>query len=238
MNGWIKLHRKFQEWEWYRDSRMVHLFIHLLIKANREPGEWKGIKVARGQLITGRKQLSKETGISERSIRTCIERLKTTSELSLKTTNKFSLITICNYDVYQPGPTGKRPAKRPANGPTNDHKQEIENLRTKKNLNKKNNFDLFNEVKTKFSLPDGYDEQFRIWLNYKTELKDFYIPIGMQTFIKKSLKDYPQLSDFANAIENSISKGYKGLFAENRKKEFGTETPNTITANEWKAIND
>jgi len=80
---------------------MVHLFIHLLLKANHEPGRWQGIEIKRGQLVTGRKQLSKETGISERSIRTCINRLKSTSELTSKTTNRFSIITLCNYDSYQ-----------------------------------------------------------------------------------------------------------------------------------------
>lgn len=55
----------------------------------------------RGQLITGRKRISKDTGISERSIRTCIKRLKSTSEVSVKTTNKYSIITLCNYDDYQ-----------------------------------------------------------------------------------------------------------------------------------------
>jgi len=34
--GWLKLHRKFKEWEWYQDSKMVHLFIHLLVTANHQ----------------------------------------------------------------------------------------------------------------------------------------------------------------------------------------------------------
>lgn len=101
MDGWIKLHRRFLKWEWYQDDHMVRLFIHLLLKANHESNKWKGMKIDRGQLVTGRKQLSRETGISEQSIRTCINRLKSTSELTIKPTNQYSIITICNYDTYQ-----------------------------------------------------------------------------------------------------------------------------------------
>ena len=101
MNGWIKLHRKFLTWEWYQNSHMVHLFIHLLLNANHEPCRWQGIEVQRGQLVTGRKKLSDQTGISEQSVRTCLNYLKSTNEIASKSTNKFSIITICNYDSYQ-----------------------------------------------------------------------------------------------------------------------------------------
>jgi hypothetical protein len=131
MEGFIKLYRKFILWEWYDTPNMVHLFITLLLKANHEPGNWHGININRGQLITGIHSLSKSTGITVRSIRTCINRLKSTGEVTIKTTNKYSIITICNYDIYQSSntysdkqndkQTGKRTtSKRQAN----DNKQE------------------------------------------------------------------------------------------------------------------
>ena len=101
METWVKIYRKMMEWEWYNDSKMVHLFMHLVIKANIKPNKWKGVEVKRGQLITGRKKLSKETGISEQSIRTCLNRFISTKELTIKSTSRYSLITVCNYDEYQ-----------------------------------------------------------------------------------------------------------------------------------------
>ena len=80
---------------------MVHLFLHLLLEANHEPKEWHGFTVNRGQVIVGRKKLSELTGISERSIRTCLHRLEETQEVTIKTTNKFTLVTIRNYEKYQ-----------------------------------------------------------------------------------------------------------------------------------------
>lgn len=100
-NGWIKTYRKLQEWEWYTDSHMVHLFIHLLLEANHRDRRWRGITIKRGQVLTSRGKLSFETGISERTIRTCLKRLKATNEVTIQSTNRFTLITICNYGSYQ-----------------------------------------------------------------------------------------------------------------------------------------
>lgn len=100
-NGWISLHRKFLEWEWFDKSEMVQLFIYLLLKANHTAGEWHGIIVKRGQLITGIKKINKDTKISFQKIRTCLKRLELTHEINKQTTNKYSIITICNYDIYQ-----------------------------------------------------------------------------------------------------------------------------------------
>ena len=100
-DGWVKIHRKFQEWEWYGKSEMVHLFLHLLLSANVSDRQWHGMIIKRGQVVTGRKKLSDETGISEQRIRTCFLRLIETGEIVTKSTNKYTIVTICNYDNYQ-----------------------------------------------------------------------------------------------------------------------------------------
>jgi len=100
-NGWIKIYRKFSDWEWFKISEMVHLFIFLLINCNHKDNKWQGINIKRGQIITGRKELSFKTGISEQTIRTCLKKLELTKEITVKSTNKYSIITVCNYDSYQ-----------------------------------------------------------------------------------------------------------------------------------------
>ena len=112
--GFIKVYRCLMEWEWYHDSHMVHLFLHLLLTANHKPQRWKGMTVERGQLITGRLALSEATGISEQTCRTCLERLKSTGSISIRSTNRYSLITINNYERYQDFTS-------PVNQPDNEH---------------------------------------------------------------------------------------------------------------------
>jgi len=127
MEGWIKLYRKFCEWEWFNISEMVHLFIYLLLNANQKDGEWRGILIKRGQILTGRKTLHEATKISEQTIRTCLERLKNTKELTIKSTNKYSIITICNYEQYQSVKNGSNQLnviELTSNQPATNHKQE------------------------------------------------------------------------------------------------------------------
>jgi hypothetical protein len=101
MEGWIKLHRKFLAWEWYNKSEMVHLFIHLLLSANHISKKWQGIQIERGQFLCSRETLANSIGVSCQVIRSCLTKLISTNEITIKTTNKYSIITICNYDSYQ-----------------------------------------------------------------------------------------------------------------------------------------
>lgn len=99
--GWIKLFRKIIDWEWYRDGNTFRVFVHLLVTANHEPKKWRGVIVNRGQVVTGRKALAKSLSLSDQEIRTALKHLKSTSEITIEATNKYSLITLVNYEEYQ-----------------------------------------------------------------------------------------------------------------------------------------
>ena len=117
---WIKTYEKLLKWEWYGDPLMVATLIHLLIKANWKDKKWRGVNVKRGQLITSRTRLADEIGLTERQLRTCLERMQETGEIACETTNRYTIITICNYDIYQDKAEAERPAESPAESPTND----------------------------------------------------------------------------------------------------------------------
>ncbi len=98
--NWIKLYRKICDWQWYQDAKMVHLFVHLMLKASIMNGS--GLSDS-WQLCTSLRILSKETGLSLQNIRTCIGKLQRTGEITFRTlpTHQQSIITICNSDSYQ-----------------------------------------------------------------------------------------------------------------------------------------
>ena len=127
----IKLMRKFTEWEWYTDSDTKALFIHCIIRANWKPGKWCGIVCERGQFITSLAKLSAETGLSIRKVRTALKHLEATGEVTNKTTQKFRVITINNYDLYQQ--TDKQNDKQNDKLPTNYRQTTDNNRRIKKN---------------------------------------------------------------------------------------------------------
>lgn len=105
MEGYVNVHRTIMDWGWYTVPNMHHLFEHLILRANFKERIWHGQTIKRGQLITSRSELSRETGLSEKVIRLGLERLKKTGEIIMETTKRYTLITVCNYDRYQGGST-------------------------------------------------------------------------------------------------------------------------------------
>jgi len=101
MSGWIKIHRKFLEWEWFNKSEAVHLFMYMLLKANHKDGKWQGMEVKRGQFISSLSNISNATGISIQTIRTILKKLEKTNEIEVKSTSQFTVVTISKYDCYQ-----------------------------------------------------------------------------------------------------------------------------------------
>jgi DNA-binding transcriptional MerR regulator len=101
MSGWIKIHRKFLDWEWFNKSEAVHLFMYLVLKANHKDGQWQGIDIKKGQFITSFGKISTDTGISLQTIRTLLKKFEKSNEINIQTTNKYSVVTICKYECYQ-----------------------------------------------------------------------------------------------------------------------------------------
>lgn len=140
MSGWIQLHRSLIDWEWYDDANTMRLFLHCCLRANFEDAKWRGIDIKRGTFITSIKTLSEELKLSESKIKLSIKKLKTTNEIAIKTTNKNTTVTVCNYDTYNnlKKQNDKPNSNQPDNQTTN--KQQTEDNQTatdKKNNNNK-----------------------------------------------------------------------------------------------------
>lgn len=126
--SFIKLDRKITEWEWFTDGNTLKLWIYLLVHAQYHDGNYKGIKVKRGQLVTGRKKLANELDMTESQIRNSLSKLLTTNEITIKATNRYSVITIVKYGFYQGDDDGNNQQNSQQNSqqiankqPTNSH---------------------------------------------------------------------------------------------------------------------
>lgn len=100
-SSWIKLDRRILKWGWYSDMNVKGVFLHLLLIASYEDGEHLGNKIKRGQAIIGTVETANQLGITRQQLRTALSKLEKSGEISKKTTNKFTLITIENYSKYQ-----------------------------------------------------------------------------------------------------------------------------------------
>lgn len=127
--GWIKLHRQIVDWEFYTDIKTFKLWLHLLLTCNIIPQKRIfGYNLAPGQLATTLPKLAAETGLSEKEVRSGLEKLKKAGQIRQETTNKFRIISIENWELYQGRQTGIEWAdKRAANGQTSDSPKSPEN---------------------------------------------------------------------------------------------------------------
>ncbi len=141
-SGIIKNHKVWVFWTW------------CLMKANHEKDYkqivgFQEVVLQPGDFIFGRKASSKENGLSEQNIRTCLSFLKKSKNLTIKSTNKFSIISIVNWSTYQfiEDETNQQSNQQvTSNQPASNHKQEPLNNKTKELKNRK-------PAKKKFSPP-------------------------------------------------------------------------------------
>lgn len=137
LNGYIKLHRKMVEWGWYSDSVVKDVFLHLLMTATYKDKEYLGHKLHSGQAVVGRKKLAKELGFSEQQIRTALKKLESTGEISIKSTNRFTIVTVENWASYQL--EGELSNQQSTNNQPTDNQQITNNQPRLKNVKKEKN---------------------------------------------------------------------------------------------------
>lgn len=99
--GYIKLYRRMMKWGWYTDTPTKCVFLHLLFLACYEPCYYKSVHLEPGQAVSSIRQISTDTGISVQSVRTALNHLKSTQEITQCEHGKFSVFTITNYSDYQ-----------------------------------------------------------------------------------------------------------------------------------------
>jgi hypothetical protein len=118
MGGWIKLHRQLIANGWLKNKNVCVFWLYCLLKATHEPVKaivgFQEVHLEPGQFIFGRHKAAKETGLSEQEIRTCLAFLSKAQNLTIKSTNKFSIITVNNWHTYQDADKANQPASQPA----------------------------------------------------------------------------------------------------------------------------
>lgn len=104
--GFALIHRQFMDSRLYRDSQAVHLWLHLILKANHTDEEVNTdigmMIVRRGQMITGRPTLVSETFIPDNKVKSLLRTFESKGMINIESKGrKFSLISIVKYDNFQ-----------------------------------------------------------------------------------------------------------------------------------------
>ena len=99
--SYIKLDRRLLRWEWKDDPHMVALWVEILLQANYEASKWHGEVFEEGSFPTSIDKLSKSTGLTPRQTRTCLNRLKSTNEVTIESTKLGTKIIVNKWSEYQ-----------------------------------------------------------------------------------------------------------------------------------------
>lgn len=196
MTGYIKLYRQILEWEWYSDINTKILFLHILLKSNFKDSVWRGIKINRGQLFTSIFHLSSEIGISEKQIRNSLKKLKNTKEIDIQGASNGTMITVCNYGIYQSLEIleGEQTASNWANeGQAKGERRANEGRQRKKNNkdnnNNKENNTLLSEIKIS-DIPEENKQFYTIALTFHDIMQSYLTKLKIKSTSKHTYETW------------------------------------------------
>jgi hypothetical protein len=100
MEWFIQLHKKVCDWEWHTDIPTKTLFFHSLLKCNFKEVKWRWKIIKPWELVTSLEHLALETWLTRQQVRTAIEKLKRTWEITHYATNEHTTLALNNWESY------------------------------------------------------------------------------------------------------------------------------------------
>ncbi|MFA5151854.1 MAG: hypothetical protein WC554_04755 [Clostridia bacterium] len=212
--GYFLMYKKIIKSPVWGDPLMLKLWIYCLVRANFEDkkiffnGQFFDVK--RGQFITSFNHISKDCGLTPQQTRSRINALKSTNKITVKTTNKFSLISLPNYAYYQDRQQTEQQAKQQSsNKPATNQQQQrtnIINKTNKNNLGKKFKiYEFLDEVQRKNfeDKPSWFKYKLTSPSDFEVILSSYYIFSGLvfenEWDIKRQLQK--DLKTYARSLE-------------------------------------
>ena len=99
--NYVKISRSILDWEWWMDMNTTRVFLYMIIRANWKEGNFKGIEISRGSFVASIASISAGTGLTNDEVRTAIRHLIKSKNITKQSTNKYTVFTVLNYDLYQ-----------------------------------------------------------------------------------------------------------------------------------------
>ncbi|MCL9739218.1 DnaD domain protein [Staphylococcus aureus] len=188
MTGWISIDRSIQNHWLFKEKRTFSKFeawIYLLMEANHSKAKVpignQIVTVERGQRLTSILTLSDLFNWSRFKVKAFLDLLESDGMLEVKTTSKYTLITIVNYDFYQ-SEQGRNQHQNDIKPTSKQHQSNINptskqhQTNTNNNDNKDNNEKNVNNEKKKAAAFDFFqDNGFGFITPYNLDDLNYYL---------------------------------------------------------------
>ena len=166
------------------------------------------ILIREGQFLTGRKELSKETGISETTVERILKMLENEQQIMQEKTTKFRIITIINWKEYQGGQQTDN--KRTTDGQQTDTNKNDKNDKNDKNLGGGDKLEYFESL-FNIRIPPEHLNAWRTWIEWKAENDKPIKRIGAQSdiqILKDAMRERISPTDL---IKQTIDNKHSGM---------------------------
>ena len=203
MDGWLKLYRSILDSAVFQDAEILKVWVWLLCNVAFEQHDTicygKVIHLKPGQIATGRKKIAQCTDLNENKVYRALNALKSLGNIEIKATNKYSIITVVNWDKYQEENGKRTTGEQQNNNRTTTEEQQGNNKRTqhKNGNNGKNEKEIY--------VCPFFDRAWELFPNKK----------GKSAVSKKAMRE---LAEVGEAVVIAAIENYK---AEIQRK--GTE---------------
>lgn len=229
--GFIKLYRKMVDWQWYKNNNAFRLFLHLLLTVNYKDKKWENTTIKRGERVFSIKGISEEIPLTPQQIRTSLNKLQSSQDITIKTTNRYTLVSIVKYSDYQDitAEINKEIDKQITNNQQTNNKQ----LTTTKEYKERKNIIINNNKYFE------YEELNKIFLEY-LELRKKIKVVNTERAINTLLKTLNSYADDIKIkmIENAIVNSWKSIYPIEDKKQSKTQDKKTYKNYEQREYKD
>ena len=138
--GWTKSWRKRWESDLATYPNANHLFQYLIDSASYKERDasfrYQCVHLMPGDVLIGSKSAAAKTGLTRQTIRTCLEYLKSTNRVTIRSTKRFSIVSIIKWDTYQGDDTAvnqddnhQTNQQVTINQPSSNHIQEVKKVK-------------------------------------------------------------------------------------------------------------
>ncbi len=221
--GWIKLYRSIQDDPIFSNEKLLKVWIWCLLKATYKSHEQlvgkQTVHLNSGQFITGRHAAGKELNMAPSTAWDYLIFLQNNDSINIKSNNKFSVITVVNWGLYQ----------------MFDENYDIKMTEEQQQNNTNNKCNNINNL---YIILDKYTEnldlrniliaylEMRETMKVKTTVKS--LEILLRTLDEQATEDNFKIK----VVEQSLVNGYRTFFALKNSNNYKNQ--NSVNGNKFK----
>jgi hypothetical protein len=218
--GYVKLWRKAEDGGMLANHQLLAFWCWCLMRASHKTTKtvvgFQEVTLEPGQFIFGRRKAASILKMSEQTVRTCLNSLKINQQITYKSTSKYSIITIVNWEAYQSNDTeGNQQFNHHINTPltsnqpaTNQQLTTYKNVMNEKNVKKR---DISGKKPPALTpLPEGFSISDRV-KKWASEKGFDRLDQHLESFILKSTAKRYRYVDWDAAFMNAIRDDWAKL---------------------------